>query len=319
MPGYTKRRKTYRKIRKSIKRKRGKRYGRSKNKGKTIQQSSYIPKTKLLRFDDVRSYTCTDDATITLDGALHPVVMSRTLSANDPTQAYPGGSSYVQGDWSNNAMGTEYASVQGLAKWLAYENGAPKPDNLGQYCSASVVGCDVTVTATPIVNGGDFGSQLFTRVFLQCKTRQDRVDFAGWARPLTEYDNADMTAKEIMTVEGCTKTNPNGDPKGCTLNYSYKFKNLNTTKDMTSNNFTLNTSPLEKDWFNLVFMPQDTKAYASGAVVEDFVRCPSHYVTIKMSYVIKLSELRTGTIFDSLTGQLESYINRDGTAMAHDV
>lgn len=242
-----------------------------------IQNATYVPKNRLVKFSDFRTYVVIDNA-FNGTGALPPLIQ---MGLNDPTKF----TESFQGQWKANSLGAKGLAVPGLTKWLS--NKIPGTSSAAEYLTGSCLGCRLDISVVPIpVNADEYdGYQPTIKVALANQTR------AGFLKNknIDLTINSERVSEMPMVRTGNCYLNNGGTPRGTTLTLKYSFKKNNATPGKQAENlFYADTSPLEKDIAALIILPGDSNAY--GLLGN---RCPPCRVEIKVSYIVLLSEVNT--------------------------
>lgn len=247
---------------------------------KQIQNAAYIPKSRLVKFTDFRSYVVIDNAGSVTPPAAHPPLIQMGL--NDPRKFIES----IQGNWKKNSLGAKGDAVAGISKWLA--NKVPGTTSTADYLTGSCIGCRIVCTVVPIPVPTDVTDQYqpVVKVALANQTRAGHLKGRGIDLNL----NAERVSQMPMVRTANVYLNAGGTPRGCTLslNYSFKKNNANRGGFSSSNLFYADTSPIETDIATLIMLPGDSNAYGlTGS------RNPAMRVEIKVSYIVLLSEPNT--------------------------
>lgn len=242
-----------------------------------IQSATYVPKNRLVRFSDFRSYVVLDDA-INTTGALFPLLQ---MGLNDPTKFIES----TQGNWKKNSLTAKGSAVPAITKWVT--NAVPGTTSTAEYLTASCLGCRLDISVVPIpVNNDEYDSyQPVAKVALCNQTR------AGFLKNknIDLQINSERVSEMPQVRTGNVYLNHGGTPRGTTLTLKYSFKKNNATPGKQAENiFYANQSPAEKDFAALAILPADSNAY--GILGN---RCPPCRVEVKVSYIVLLSEVNT--------------------------
>lgn len=242
-----------------------------------IQSATYVPKNRLVKFSDFRTYVVLDDA-INTTGALPPLLQ---MSLNDPTKFIES----TQGNWKKNSLTAKGSAVPQIPKWLA--NKTPGTTSEAEYLTGSCLGCRIDVSVCPIpVNNDEYDSyQPICKVALANQTRSGFLK----NKNIDLQVNSERVSEMPMVRTGNIYLNHGGTPRGTTLTLKYSFKKNNATPGKQAENlFYADSSPLEKDIASLIILPGDSNAY--GLLGN---RCPPCRVEVKVSYIVLLSEVNT--------------------------
>lgn len=247
---------------------------------KQIQNAAYIPKSRLVKFTDFRSYVVIDNAGIVTPPTAYPPLVQMGL--NDPRKFIES----IQGNWKKNSLNAKGSAVAGIDKWLA--NKVPGTTSTADYLTGSCIGCRIVATVTPIPVPTDVTDeyQPIVKVALANQTRAGHLKGRGIDLNL----NSERVSQMPMVRTANVYLNAGGTPRGCTLslNYSFKKNNVNRGNFSTANLFYADTSPTETDIATLIMLPGDSNAYGlSGS------RNPAMRVELKVSYIVLLSEPNT--------------------------
>ena len=241
-----------------------------------LQNAAYIPKNRLIKFTDFRSYVVLDNAGIT---AAYPPLLQVQL--NNPRKFIES----TQGNWKANSLGAKGAAVPGLTRWLT--NKVPGTTSTADYLTGSTLGCRLTVTVTPIgVNADEYDSyQPICKVALCNQTRSGHLKARGIDNDLNSERVSQMPQVRTANVY----LNNGGTPRGATLSLKYSFKKNNADPGKAPDNiFYADTDPAEKDIGALIILPGDSNAYGLTGN-----RCPPMRVEVKVSYIVLLTEPNT--------------------------
>lgn len=241
-----------------------------------IQNAQYIPKNRLVKFTDFRSFIVKDTGGTT---SSHPPVLQMGL--NDPRKFIES----TQGTWSSNNLGAKGAAVPAIAKWVA--NKIPGTTSTADYLTASCLGSRLDITVTPIAQAeADQASyQQICKVVLANQTRLGHLK----GRAVDTAFNSEMVSQMPNVRTANIYLNNGGTPRGCSLTLKYSFKKNNANPGKESENlFYADTSPLEKDIAALVLMPGDSNDYGIGGT-----KVPPCRVEVRVSYIVLLSEINT--------------------------
>lgn len=266
---------------------------------KQIQCANYIPKNRLIKFQDFRSFTLTDNTNIQVGQAYHALVPNLQLGANNPTQAFIGsggvigstGSWYSQSADPSNGVISKGNAVPNLNKWVTAQDGSGD----AQYRCAQVLGARLTISCVPLPSSVEDHSQDVTKMCVQVASMGDAYK--------DKRVSSDFNSEKISQLSG-TKTaniysNFNGTPRGATISMNYSYKKMNATFGrMANNTFQNDASPGEKDYFNVSLLPCENASYGIGATsnTPGTGRLPKMRVSVKLSYICLLSEPNNTTI-----------------------
>lgn len=250
-----------------------------------IQNATYIPKTRLVRFSGFRSFIVKDTASQAVPPAALPPVLE--IGANNPRKFIHS----TQGTWNSNSLGAKGVSVAGLTQWISDK--APGESATASYLSAQCLSCRVDITAVPMPQsgagaGGEDTYQDVVKMFVQNNTRGGNM--AG--KPISQTFNSEI-ASQTVGMRSCNLyTNPGGTPRGGTITMKYSFKKQNGGLDSQGKNIFFNdTDPVELDFINLAFLPGDSNGY--GLASAGYTRIGDLRVEVKISYIVLLSEPNT--------------------------
>lgn len=276
-----------------------KRRGKISSLPKQIQCANYIPKNRLIKFQDFRSFILTDNSNIQVGQAYHAVCPNLQLGANNPTQAFIGsggvigstGSWYSQSADPSNGVISKGNAVPNLNSWVTAQDGSGD----GQYRCAQVLGARLTISCVPLASSVTVNSQDVTKLCVQVASMGDAYK--------DKRVSSDFNSEKVSQLSG-TRTaniysNHNGTPRGATISLNYSFKKMNGTLGrMANNTFQNDASPGEKDYFNVSLLPCENADYGIGATATDAGtgRIPKMRVSVKLSYICLLSEPNNTTI-----------------------
>jgi hypothetical protein len=244
-----------------------------------IQNSQYIPKNRLVKFTDYRSYIVTDNATTGVY-ALPPVLQ---IALNNPLKFIESS----QGTWSANNVGAKGPAVPGISKWVT--NKSPGTTSTADYLTASCLGSKITITAVPMPSGhSDDAEDAYQDVIKCFLANQTRTGYLK-NKSITDTFNVEMMSELPQVRSANTYYNAGSVPKGCTLSLSYSFKKNNPHVGKQAENlFYADTGPTETDIAAFVMMPGDSGGYGSTGA-----RLPKMRVEIRVSYIVLLGEVNT--------------------------
>lgn len=265
---------------------------RSKPYTKQIQSSSFLPASRLVRFAETKTFTVSQFTTPT---ATQHVPISWSFPANDPATCWLSGVGTVRdGEWLPHDLSvtTPVPYIRNLKSWITEANGNPVVGSRGVYRTGAVKSLKITVTAQPEAqnpaNQDTYQDSMMC--FLQ-NTTGTRTEWAGRNQYLSGANNGQVRAKEHYTTQGTTYTNPNGTPRGCTLTKTYNFKKFNRTPGREfANTFNMDKEPEEKDTITFSMYPGNAPAAFNADSSGAYSLMPPHIVTVKMEYIVQLSE-----------------------------
>lgn len=285
--------------RQPLKRRRRNRKARVSSIPKQIQCANYIPKNRLIKFQDFRSFILTDNTNVQVGQAYHALCPNLQLGANNPTQAYIGsggvigstGSWYSQSADPSNGVISKGNAVPNLASWVTAQDGSGD----GQYRCAQVLGARLEISCVPLASDTSTTKQDVTKLCVQVASMGDAYK--------DKRVSSDFNSEKISQLSG-TKTaniysNYGGTPRGASISMNYSYKKMNATLGRSANNtFQNDASPGEKDYFNVSLLPCENASYGIGATATDAGsgRIPKMRVSVKVSYICLLSEPNNTTI-----------------------
>lgn len=240
-----------------------------------IQNATYMPKSRLVRFSGFRSYIVKDTAGTT--GAYPPIL---EIAANNPRKFIH----TTQGTWDSNSLGAKGVSVAGLAQWIT--NSVPGASATGSYLTAHTLSALVTITAVPLPGaGGEDQSQDTIKLCVQNNTRGGNM----MNKTISGTFNSEIVSQTVGMKTAMLYTNPGGTPRGATIVQGYSFKKQNAAPgSMAYNRFYADKDPDEKDFINVGFLPGDSVGYGLTGT-----RLPDLRVEVKVSYIVMLTEPNT--------------------------
>ncbi|HHZ97333.1 MAG TPA: hypothetical protein EYN67_17705 [Flavobacteriales bacterium] len=253
--------------------------GKVSSSPRQIQNATYMPKSRLVRFSGFRSFIVRDEGFNTT-GALPPVL---EIGANNPRKFIH----TTQGTWDSNSLGAKGVAVAGLSQWLT--NKVPSASATASYLNGQALSCRVDITAVPLPMAGTEDTYQDTiKMCVQNNTRGGNMI----NHTITQGFNSEIISQTVGMRTAMMYTNPGGTPRGAsiTLKYSFKQQNAGITSQH-GNFFYLDTDPLEKDMINLAFLPGDSTKY--GLSTLGGIRLPDMRVEVKISYIVLLSEPNT--------------------------
>ena len=242
-----------------------------------IQNAAYIPKSRLVKFTDYRSFTVKD----TGGGTTYSYPPLIQCGLNDPTKFIES----TQGTWDKTSMDAKGPAVPGIARWLS--NKVPGTTSTADYLTGTCLGCKLDVTVTPIAQAttDQASYQQIAKVVLANQTRSGHLK----GRVVDSTLNAERVSQMPMVRTANIYLNSGGTPRGASLSLKYSFRRNNAAPGKQSENqFYADTSPLEKDIGTLVILPSDTNAY--GVTGTKVMPCR---VDVRVSYIVLLTEPNT--------------------------
>ena len=253
---------------------------------KQIQNASFLPKSRLIKFTDFRSYVVTDEG-FNATGALPPQFQ---ICANNPGQF----AHNHQGTWDATSLTSKGASVHGVTTWIA-----PTPatsSDTAPYLKANCLSCKVTVTATPLPTYSAEGEEhdAYQDVIKLCVQPNTRLN--AWKdRNIDNQFNSEVLSQTPYVRTANMYYNANGTPRGATITQHYSYKKFNMGRPARDENnfFGPNHVPLSQEWINVGLMPVHSQKYSLSAL--GGTRLPNCRVEIKVSYICLLSEPNTHT------------------------
>lgn len=246
-----------------------------------IQNAAYLPKSRLVKFTDFRSYVVTDEGFNTT-GAVPPCL---EIAANNPRKFIHS----TQGTWDAASLTSKGNGVPGITTWVT--NKAPTSSDTAPYINASCLSARVVITATPIPTQPteDNEADTFQDVIKLCVQNNTRNGMFH-NRNITDGFNSEIVSQTPYVRTANLYYNHNGTPRGATVSLNYSFKKQNQGRPLltSSNFFHADTDPSEKDFINIALLPTHSQKY--GLHTLGGVRLPNIRVEIKISYIVLLSE-----------------------------
>lgn len=242
-----------------------------------IQNAAYIPKSRLVKFTDFRSFMVKDTA----GGTTYSYPPLLQCGLNDPTKFIES----TQGTWDKTSMTAKGAAVPGIARWLS--NKVPGTTSTSDYLTASCIGAKLDITVVPIAQptSEQANFQQVCKVALSNQTRSGHLK----GRVVDATLNAERVSQMPMVRTANIYLNSGGTPRGATLSLKYSFKKNNALPGKQAENlFYADTSPLEKDIAALIILPGDTNGYGVTGT-----KCMPCRVEVRVSYIVALSEPNT--------------------------
>lgn len=289
---------------------------RSKGRATTIQSSTYVPKSKMVRFVETREYVVIDDQI--KEGTTQPVCPSLSIPCNNPCLAWQtkrhatanghqpetSNQDTVAGDWKPASYVSDASvAMPNVSEWVSDNLGGPALEGVtvdgtgtafysaSRYRHAEVLSAAVTVSALPQPSNTAADPVQDSAVLVLQKSSSRFNHFIGRNQTIDRANNASIIGKMPYTTIGHTYTNLMGNPKGATVKMGYSFKAMNAGHGRAAANFfTLNSEPMEHDSFHIALMPRDPHSYMK--VSPGSQRMAPHVVTVKLTYFVKLSEPR---------------------------
>jgi len=266
--------------------------GKKKNKivsfPRQIQNATYMPKNRLVKFSGFRSFIVHDDEGVT--AAYCPVL---EIASNNPRKLIHN----TQGTWDSNSLDGKGAAVAGLSQWVT--NKAPTSSATGSYLNAQALSCRVTITAIPCPQGAVTAdhSQDTIKMCVQNNTRGGNM----LNKAISQTFNSEICSQTVGMKTCNLYTNHHGNPRGGSISMNYSFKKQNAGVGVgLHNTFWYDTDPTEKDFINVAFLPGDSKGYGLTGT-----RLPDLRVEVKVSYIVLLSEPNTAIDMSELNAGLD--------------
>ena len=265
-----------------------------------IQCANYLPKNRLVKFQDFRAFVLTDNATPDIGGGTHAAhVPNLQISANDPGNAFVLGADSRVGStgqwWSQSATAdgtpSKGTAVPNLSQWITNADGSGD----GHYRTAQCLGAKMTISAVPLSTDVDEDVQDVSKLCCQIGVNADTF----MAKRINEDFNSEKISQMPHMKTANIYSNYQGTPKGATITRSYSFKKFNSTLGRSSMNvFSLDNAPPERDYFQICLLPTDNEDYGAGASGTSVgqKRLPKMRVSIKVSYLVLLSEPNNSVI-----------------------
>jgi len=249
---------------------------------KQIQNASYIPKNRLIKFTDFRSYVVTDEG-FNGSGAVPPIL---ELGANNPRKFIHS----TQGTWDAASLSNKTVSVAGIDSWVT--NQLTTPASTAPYLNASALSARVVITAVPVPTVAADGSEAdaYQDVIKMCVQTNTR-NGAWHNQNITSNFNSEVVSQTPYVRTANLYYNAHGTPRGATISMNYSFKKNNRGRSGTggpANFFHADTDPSEKDFINIALMPTHSQKY--GLTALGGTRLPNIRVEVKISYICLLSE-----------------------------
>lgn len=256
-----------------------------------IQSATYIPKSRLLRFSDYRSFNVTDNA-IGAPGSGHAGANfpNMEFSANAPNVFISNKTGY----WANVSLNKKGGAVPGIPAWVTRNDGVGS----APYREAQCLSSKITVTAVPVHQAASAttgAEQDVVKMILHKSTSPNTFH----NKIIDDDMNAETASQQMGSRSANLYLNQNGTPRGATLKGFYSYKKMNNALGSGSKNyFHANNAdgsiapPAERDYWNLVFLPGNSSIY--GVAATGGVRLPELRVSVKIEYICLLSEPNTG-------------------------
>lgn len=256
-----------------------------------IQNATYMPKNRMIRFSGYRSFVVRDEG-FNATGALVPLL---EIGANNPNKFIHS----TQGTWDSNSMGGKGVAVAGLSQWVSPQT--PGATNTSSYLNAQALSCKVTVTAVPMPMAGDEDQhQDVIKMCVQNNTRGGNMA----NKNIDPAFNSEIASQTVGMKTANLYKNPGGTPRGATLSCYYSYKKQNAgLASQAHNYFWDGHDPAEKDFINIAFLPGDSSKY--GLTTLGGTRLPDIRVEVKISYIVLLSEPNTAIQNSELNSGLD--------------
>ena len=255
---------------------------------KQIQSATYIPKSRLLRFTDFRSWNVTDNA-IGAPGSGHAGANFPNLemSANAPNVFI----SDMTGTWSNVSLNKKGGAVPGIPAWVTRASGVGS----APYREAQCLSSKITATAVPVHQEGTGLEQDVIKMILHKSTSPHTFH----NKVINDDMNAETASQQMGVRSANLYLNQNGTPRGATIKGYYSYKKMNNALGSGSKNYFHAAEedgtvapPAERDYWNLAFLPGNSGIY--GVAATGGTRLPELRVSVKIEYIVLLSEPNTG-------------------------
>jgi len=282
-----------------------------KRRARTLQVSTYFPKSRTVTISDTRTFSTVDDGHYIDDHENRPLPLLMCFNVNDPSAMWK---IPVQGTWRRTDYGTYKGdSMPGLSKWVTNNVG----DGPGLYRYCMVTKTKVTVTVRPTASVTDTSYHVDTEApgyvsaghdaqfkGLQsvCRCVLTKVtafrDLPTNRTPDANF-NADERSRKPYTVSADVYNTRSGNSKGVTMTQTYYHKAMNASGSPTRNHIYSNTStgnPIEKDHMYFGILPTNTNWHRSEDGTTEhigFNTCGKFHIQVQVDCTLKLSEPNT--------------------------
>lgn len=258
-----------------------------------IQNAAYLPKNRLVKFTDFRSFVVVDEG-FNGSGAIPPLL---EIASNNPRKFIHS----TQGTWDACSMTNKTVAVPGIQNWVT--NLLTTPSSTAPYLNASCLSARVIVTACPVPTVSENGDeadayQYVIKLCVQNNTRNGMFH----NRNITDAFNSEVISQTPYTRTANLYYNAHGTPRGATVALNYSFKKQNAGRPIlnSANFFHADTDPSEKDFINIALMPTHSQKYGMTAL--GGTRLPNIRVEVKVSYIVLLSEPNAQITHDTNRG-----------------
>lgn len=257
-----------------------------------IQAATYIPKSRLLRFTDFRSFNVVDDA-IGAPGSGHAGANfpNMEFSANAPNAFI----SNKTGTWSNVSLNKKGGAVPGIPAWVTRANGVGSAPYREAQCLSSMI----TVTAVPVHQSTSAAETVLEQDVIKMILHKSTSPNTFHNKIIDDDMNAETATQQMGVRSANLYLNQNGNPRGATLKGFYSYKKMNNALGSGSKNYFHADEPdgsiappAERDYWNLAFLPGNSGKY--GVTATGGTRLPELRVSVKIEYIVLLSEPNTG-------------------------
>lgn len=257
-----------------------------------IQSATYIPKNRLIRFTETRSYIVNDT-----QGLLYSYPPNRTFGANDPNFAF--NQVYKNGEWLPVHIAGRGPAVHGIPDWVCLNTGVPKEGSRGYYKQAQALSSKIVVSAVPLPEADGSDGRQDAVVMCLSKTCDKDVHSYAYDKPISETHNAVIAKERYYTKSANLYRNNNGTPRGATISMTYSWAKMNAGNTRDHNIFHTDGTPGQSDTYVLAFFPAYSQDYGTGGT-----RLPQMRVVVKMSYIVLLSEPNTRNVYTNVGNDL---------------
>lgn len=282
-----------------------------KGRAKNIQSAVKAPMSRMIMFEDTRSFIVDDNDGTATTG---PEPIQRIFELNNPQNTFPTATSppaarAVQGTWTSADYAGKGAEMPGLERWVTKKDGT----GAGQYRMATATSAKVVITAVPIEEDGvDAKSkQAITRLFVKKITKLSDGTAYMNKQPQASF-NCDVIARQPYTRTQDMIRAEGARNKGATITMSYNFKRLNSGPGRVSlNHFFSDAAPTELDFLHIGILPTNASSYGLNTN-----RCGKYRVVVKFQTLAHLSEPNTdGTNWGESDGNTMARIKRKYTTV----
>ena len=284
-----------------------------KRGARTLQTSTFMPKSRTVTISDTRNFALTDNGSVTLDHEPHNVPLMLCLNVNDPAQMWKRDK---QGSWLRSDFGGfKTDGMPGLSKWVTNSGG----DGPGLYRFAAVTKTKVTITVRPtasiadpeyiepaqpagVLPGSHATAAKSRGLQAVCRCVLSKVTAAGdlpTNRSPNNAFNADERSRKPYTISADVYNTRSGTAKGVTMTSTYTHRAMNAQSPVDRTMIFANafpTAPGDKDFMYFAILPTHQnwhRTHTSEAPALGWNTCGKFQVCVQIDCTLKLSEPNT--------------------------